>query len=108
MKILLTGASGLVGTALQSSLKKEGHTMVTLTHSKINGEKTFFWDPLNGQIDLKALEGVEGVIHLAGENISSGRWTSQKMGLIRDSRVKGTTLLAESLAKISKKPKVFL
>jgi uncharacterized protein (TIGR01777 family) len=79
----------------------------------VRGEHSFGtpeigWQPDHGRIDAERLEGVDAVVHLAGENIASGRWTSEKKRAIRDSRVNGTVLLSESLARLSRPPSVFL
>jgi uncharacterized protein (TIGR01777 family) len=66
------------------------------------------WDPEQGTIDTKALEGFDGVVHLAGDNIASGRWTDAKKNRIRESRIKGTRLLCEALASLSSPPKVLV
>jgi uncharacterized protein len=106
MKILVTGASGLIGSALVPSLTAAGHTVTRLVRSKPRpGE--IRWDPLGGDIDKAGLEGQEAVIHLAGESIA-GRWTAKKKEEIRESRVKGTKLLAESLSRLANPPKVLL
>ena len=106
MKILVTGASGLIGSALVPSLTGAGHSVTRLVRSKPRpGE--IRWDPLGGDIDKPGLEGQEAVIHLAGENIA-GRWTAEKKEAIRESRVKGTKLLAESLSQLANPPKVLL
>jgi uncharacterized protein (TIGR01777 family) len=106
MKILVTGASGLIGSALVPSLTGAGHTVTRLVRSKPRpGE--IRWDPLGGDIDKAGLEGQEAVIHLAGESIA-GKWTAKKKEEIRESRVKGTKLLAESLSQLANPPKVLL
>jgi uncharacterized protein len=108
MNILVTGASGLVGTALVSSLTSGGYEVTRLVRRQPNAEeKAIYWDPIAGRIDARALESVEAVVHLAGENIAE-RWTAAKKAMIRDSRVKGTQLLSETLAGLSSPPKVLV
>jgi uncharacterized protein (TIGR01777 family) len=106
MKILVTGASGLIGTALVASLTSSSHEVIRLVRGQANpAEKTAHWDPMAGSIDASALEGVEAVVHLAGEHIAE-RWTAAKKTRIRDSRVKGTELLCETLTRLSSPPNV--
>ena len=108
MNILVTGASGLIGTALTSSLTASGHEVTRLARGQSNpGEKAVRWDPMAGTIEASALEGIDAVVHLAGENIAE-RWTAAKKVRIRDSRVKGTQLLCETLARLSSPPKVLV
>ena len=105
MNILVTGAGGLIGTALVSSLTSSGHEVTRLVRGQPKpGEKAAHWDPMAGSIDASALEGVDAVVHLAGENIAE-RWTAAKKARIRDSRVKGTQLLCETLTRLSSPPK---
>jgi uncharacterized protein (TIGR01777 family) len=108
MKILVTGASGLIGTALVSSLTSSGHEVTRLVRGQPKpGEKAAHWDPIAGSIDASALEGLDAVVHLAGENIAE-RWTAAKKARIRESRVKGTQLLCETLTRLSSPPKVLV
>ena len=109
MKILMSGSHGLVGKALLRLLTNDGHEVVRL----VRRERSFAtleveWHPNQGRIESEHLEGFDVVVHLAGENIASGRWTSEKKRAIRESRVKGTALLSESLAHLSRPPSVFL
>lgn len=106
MRILVTGASGLVGTALCTHLQSCGHTAVPL--SRTRSDQHPWWDIRSGAISWGAEPDFEAVIHLAGENIASGRWTAQKKERIRMSRVSGTTLLAQSLAEKEHRPEVFI
>jgi uncharacterized protein len=108
MNILVTGASGLIGTALVSSLTSNGHGVTRLVRGQPrSGEKAARWDPMAGTIDASALEGADAAVHLAGENIAE-RWTAAKKVRIRDSRVKGTQLLCETLARLSSPPQVLV
>lgn len=106
MDVVVSGASGLIGSALRGALEGAGHRMVAMTRSK--GGDGIHWDPDAGAIDSGGLEGVGAVVHLAGEGIGNKRWNDEQKAKIRDSRVRGTTLLAETLAKLSKPPKVLL
>ena len=108
MNILVTGASGLIGTSLVASLTSNGHEVTRLVRRQPkSGEKAARWDPMAGTIEASAIEGVDAVVHLAGENIAE-RWTAAKKARIRDSRVKGTQLLCETLARLSSLPKVLV
>jgi hypothetical protein len=107
MKILVTGASGLVGSALISKMQSE-HQIVKLVRKEPKSEKEVQWIPEKEVKDLERLEGIETVIHLAGENIAEGRWTEEKKRRIRDSRVVGTKVLCDALLKLSQPPKTFI
>jgi uncharacterized protein len=108
MNILVTGASGLIGSALVSSLTAAGHDVTRLVRSQPKpGEKAARWDPIAGSVDVSGLQGVEAVVHLAGENIAE-RWTAAKKVQIRDSRVRGTQVLCEALNGLAPPPKVLV
>src|SRR5881396_532617 len=107
MKILVAGASGLVGSALIPSLESDGAEINRLVRSSPKANE-IEWHPNHGGIDATRLEGFEAIINLAGENIAEGRWTDEKKRKIRDSRVDGTHLLSEAIAKLATKPRVFL
>jgi uncharacterized protein len=111
MRIAVTGASGFVGKALCNYLRSERHLVLPMVRDK--GDKNnragaIYWSPSKGEIDVEALEGIDGVIHLAGESIAAGRWTAEKKKRIMESRVKGTQLLASTMAGLKAKPGVFL
>lgn len=109
MKILITGSTGLVGSALIPSLKSKGHQIVCLVRSQVKDSATeVYWNPEKGTLDAGKIEGIEAAVHLAGENLAEGRWTDEKKRRIRESRVKGTSLLSETLAKLNKKPEVLV
>ncbi len=107
MHIAITGSSGLVGSALVPFLTTDGHRVTRLVRRSPSGGDVL-WDPAEGIKELSRLEGVDGVIHLAGENIASGRWTPQRKDVIRRSRVEGTRRLCGSLARLSRRPKVLV
>ena len=107
MKILVTGATGLVGGALVRFLAGGGHEVVQLGRSA-PGAGDIRWDPEAGVLEPDALEGFDGVVHLAGDNIATGRWTAEKKRRIRESRVKGTSLLAATLAGLERPPRVLV
>ena len=108
MRIVVSGSHGLVGKALISSLTADGHEVIRLVRNKPTGAGEVEWHPNEGHIDASPLEGVDAVVHLAGESIAANRWTGEKKRAIRDSRVKGTTLLSETLARLSRPPAVFI
>ncbi|MGB3684134.1 MAG: TIGR01777 family oxidoreductase [Rubrobacteraceae bacterium] len=107
MNIAVSGATGLVGSALGTELKNKGHGVTVLSRSKPSSQDTIRWDPSRGQIDASRLEGLDAVVHLAGENIV-GCWNEEKKRKILDSRVQGTRLLAETLAGLSEKPRAMI
>ena len=108
MKILISGASGLIGSALKTALSARGDRVLSLTRRNARNNSEITWDPSSNTLDPAHLTNIDGVIHLAGENIASRRWTSAQKARIRDSRVQGTTLLTQTLATISPPPKIFI
>lgn len=109
MRILLSGASGFIGSALVARLGGEGHEPVRLVRAEPRpGEPEIGWDPAAGRLDVASLEGFDAVVHLAGESIAEGRWTKAKKARIRDSRVRGTELLARTLARVKDRPDVLV
>lgn len=111
MKILITGASGVIGTGLQKSFREKGHQMLLASRKEPKREDQIHWNMDTGfaDEDLPRLEGFDAFIHLAGESIGGGlRWTEEKKKAIRDSRVFGTRTMIEALARIEKKPSVFI
>ena len=107
MKILVTGASGLVGSALVPLLRADGHEVARLVRST-PGAGDVTWDPDAETLGAESLEGFDGVVHLAGDNIASGRWNAEKKRRIRESRVRGTRLLARTLAERQRPPRVLV
>lgn len=108
MKILISGASGMVGRALVPFLTTGGHSVIRLVRGKTADATDVRWDPVLGTIDAERLEGLDAIVHLAGENISSARWSTRQKKAIRDSRVQGTQLLCEALAKLHNPPKTLV
>jgi uncharacterized protein (TIGR01777 family) len=107
MDVAVTGSSGLIGSALCPALAAAGHRAIRVVRSDDGGLDTLSWDPEAGTIDAEGLEGVDGVVHLAGEGIGK-RWSAKQKARILDSRVTGTRLLAETLAKLSRPPGVLV
>ncbi|MDD4788303.1 MAG: NAD-dependent epimerase/dehydratase family protein, partial [Pirellulales bacterium] len=97
--IVISGSSGLVGSALLPRLKDSGHRVRRLVRGAAGSlPESIRWDPDSGRLDPADLEGADAVVHLGGESIASGRWTAQRRQRIRDSRVISTRLLARSIA----------
>lgn len=105
-RIAITGSSGLIGTALVGHLKSEGHTVQRLVRRTPVAADEVTWDPQTGYVDVKALEGVDGVIHLAGVPVADKRWTKKYKAEILNSRLLGTTTIAKAVAEL--KPDVFI
>jgi len=109
LHILVTGSTGFVGSALVPFLAASGHRITRLVRTAPeHGIAEVQWDPEARIIDIARLEGLDAVVHLAGENIATGRWTAEKKAKIRDSRVGGTRLLCDSLAGLKQPPKVMV
>jgi len=102
MHVAVTGASGLVGRNLCAFLSTAGHRVTRIVRRP--GPDDVGWDPMQGRLDPAALEGVDAVVHLAGESILGLRWTAAKKRAIRESRVRGTRLLADTFAKMASPP----
>ena len=107
MKVLITGTSGLIGSALAKSLTAGGHSAISLQRQNNNPDSPV-WDPENCVIDLAQVGDIYAVVHLAGENIADGRWSETKKNRILYSRVRGTKLLAEYFANSNHKPQVII
>ncbi|HYR08285.1 MAG TPA: TIGR01777 family oxidoreductase [Longimicrobium sp.] len=108
MRVAVSGSSGLIGGALVERLRREGHTVARLVRStKGAAAGDIAWDPEAGTIDAAALEGVDAVVHLAGENVGT-RWTEEKKRRIRDSRVNGTRLISDAIARLARPPRVMV
>jgi uncharacterized protein (TIGR01777 family) len=104
--IVITGASGLIGSQLTAFFESRGHTVQAVTRSKTN-DSDIYWQPRGDEIEANKLEGVDAVIHLAGENLF-GLWTESKKEAILESRVQGTDLIARTLAALDDPPEVFV
>lgn len=105
-RIAITGASGLIGTALVGKLKSDGYTVQRLVRRPTVSPEEIFWNPTNQEIDLDALAGVDAVIHLAGAGVGDKRWTKKYKSEILNSRLLGTTTIANAVAQV--KPEVFI
>jgi uncharacterized protein (TIGR01777 family) len=112
MKVLITGSSGLIGSALVPFLTSEGNSVTRLLRSpassKSSGGSEIIWNPGGPSAASPKLEGFDAVVHLAGENIAEGRWTEAKKARIRESRTKPTRALSEALAKLSNPPRTLV
>ena len=109
MNIVVTGASGLIGSSLVQFLARHAHQVTRLVRTKPKtGTKEVFWDPQGGKLDMTLLEGFDAVVHLAGENIGAGRWTEQRKQRILESRLASTRLLARTLADLQRPPEVLV
>lgn len=104
--VAISGASGLIGSALRTSLERDGVEVRPLVRG--GKGRGIGWDPDAGTIEREALEGVRAVVHLAGESIAGGRWNEERKARIFDSRARGTALLAEALASLERKPEVLV
>ncbi len=108
VKILITGASGFIGSALSKKIEEKGYTVIKTTRDpRAVSEKILYFNPDHDDLSLDHLNGLEGVIHLAGENIAALRWTKHKKDRIFLSRVRGTWLLAQALKRVKTPPRFF-
>ncbi len=108
LTVAIAGAGGLVGSSFVPFLTTAGHAVRRLVRRPPRGPHEIHWDPAAGRLDGAALEGVDALVNLAGENIGAGRWTADRKRRIVDSRVDGTRLLAETLAALRDPPRVLV
>jgi uncharacterized protein (TIGR01777 family) len=108
MDVVVSGASGLIGTALRRSLAGDGHRVITLVRREPRGDDEIAWDPAAGRLDPAALEGTDAVVHLAGAPVAAERWTPARRREILDSRARSTDLLAGALAGLDRPPAVLV
>ena len=116
LKIAITGSTGLLGEALVAFLTTGGHRVLRLVRSRTavahyadrEDEDAAYWNPERGEIDAAALEGVDAVLHLAGESVFSLRWSEAKKRRILESRTRGTRLLSETLSALDRPPPTFI
>lgn len=107
VRIAITGATGFIGSALRQHLEGRGHSVLTVSRSAA-GPNAVRWDPARGELDGDALEGLDGVVHLAGAGIGDRRWNPARKAVILESRRQGTELLATTLARLDRKPPVLV
>src|SRR5207253_1539675 len=108
MKLLVSGATGLIGSELVPVLARQGHEVFRLTHSKPGDANDVVWDPARNQLPKARLEGTEVVVHLAGENIAGKRWNTRVKQELRNSRIEGTRLLCETMTQLQMLPKTLI
>jgi uncharacterized protein (TIGR01777 family) len=109
LRVAVTGATGLVGSAVVPVLRAAGHRVDRVSRQPPRpGTTDIQWDPAGGRLDPRALEGVDAVVHLAGQSIAAGRWTAAAKARIRDSRVGGTRLVAETMARLDRPPRALV
>ena len=106
MRIAIGGSSGLIGTELVESLRKDGHVVLRLVRRKPSASSEIYWNPSSGELDFAQLSGCDVVINLAGAGVGDSRWTDKYKSLILSSRVDSTTLLAKAAAEV--KASVFI
>ncbi|MGP2442580.1 TIGR01777 family oxidoreductase [Streptomyces sp. JW3] len=107
-RIVVAGASGLIGNALARSLTADGHEVVRLVRHPPRGPGEVRWDPERGRVDAAGLAGCDAVVNLAGAGVGDRRWTAAYKARVRDSRVHGTAALARAVAALDRPPKVFV
>lgn len=108
MRVAVTGASGLIGTALCTSLEGDGHTVLRLVRRETANPSEVTWNPATGDVDLAALANVDAIVHLAGAGVGDHRWSEEYKQEIRSSRVLGTTTIASAAAALDPKPAVLV
>lgn len=108
MKIAVTGASGLIGTALVPALRRDGHDVLRLLRRPARTADEVSWDPRAGTVDLDPLAGTDAVVHLAGVGVGDRRWSDAHKADILDSRVSGTQTIAHAVASLDPHPAVLI
>ena len=109
MRVLISGGSGLVGSALSNSLRADGHAVSHFVRpggSPAPGDVR--WNPSRATVDVPALEGYDAIVHLSGASIADGRWTVERKAILRSSRVDSTRVLVDSLTRLKQPPRVFV
>ena len=108
MRVIISGASGLIGSALSRSLQDAGHDVAHLVRRPVRGAHEIFWDPETGTLDPNSLVGYDAIVHLAGAGVGDRRWTAAYKRVILDSRVNGTSTIARALAARPDTPRVLV
>lgn len=109
MKILISGASGLIGRSLTKAFREEGHTVAHFVRAGGAGSPgDIAWDPATANVDVAAMEGVDAVIHLSGASIADRRWSPARKAILRSSRIDSTRLIVDAMGKMQRKPRAFL
>jgi uncharacterized protein (TIGR01777 family) len=115
MRILVSGSTGFLGTALTDTLEREGHTMVRLARPDTGDldagsdrAQTVLWDPVGGLFNAEAAEGADALVHLAGASIADGRWNAARKNLLRTSRIEATRHLMAALSRLKQPPRVIV
>jgi uncharacterized protein (TIGR01777 family) len=109
MKVLIAGGSGLVGAALTSSLRGDGHTVSRMVRpGSLAAPGDVQWNPLSALVDVAAMEGFDAVVNLSGASIAGGRWTARRKQVLRSSRVDSTRVLVDALTHLKQPPRVFV
>ncbi len=108
MKVAVTGASGLIGSALVSALHQDGHEAIRLVRRATQSAEEISWDPAEHRLDPQALSGIDAVVHLAGVGVGDKRWSASRKAAILDSRVDGTTTISAAMAAAEPRPQVLL
>ncbi|MDI2037327.1 TIGR01777 family oxidoreductase [Paenarthrobacter nitroguajacolicus] len=108
MRIVMSGASGMIGTALAAQLASQGDEVVRLVRRPATGPGEFAWDPAKGELDQTVLDGADAVVNLAGAGIGDRPWTKKRLEVLRDSRLQTTRTLADAMGRLARPPATFI
>ena len=106
MIVAITGATGTIGSAVGTHLREMGHEVICISRNRDHAD--VFWNPSEGLIESQGLDGIDAIIHLAGESIGNRRWSKRQKTEIYSSRIKGTELLSKTLSELDSPPAIFL